>query len=251
MKKKYAIIVLILAGIMAWWHIYYPSGTWRYKMTVTVETPEGLKTGSAVREIYAYSHPPLLGVSRDAFFEVKKGEAVVVDLGARGVLFVLMSIGGGGGQALHVPFHAFSSPCPKAPSIGRCDIRYFSALKNSGKALLKPRHYPGMVHFKNIADPKSVERVTEMQQCKDSEKPSENSYCVKHDNFAKFFGEGVALGSIEVEMTQENITPKVNAFLPWLKSIDGYIDGQPLGGGPELSNILEKSDFIIGSGNNE
>jgi len=29
----------------------YVSGTWRYKMTVVVETPEGIKSGSAVREV--------------------------------------------------------------------------------------------------------------------------------------------------------------------------------------------------------
>ena len=33
------------------WRQAYPSGSWRYKMTVVVQTPEGIKTGSAVREV--------------------------------------------------------------------------------------------------------------------------------------------------------------------------------------------------------
>jgi hypothetical protein len=32
------------------------AGSWRYKMTVEVETPEGLKTGSAVREVFFRIH---------------------------------------------------------------------------------------------------------------------------------------------------------------------------------------------------
>lgn len=57
--------------------------TWRYKMTVTVETPEGIKTGSAVREIsnsLQGNNWPDVGNPAGV-----RGEAVVVDLSKRGV----------------------------------------------------------------------------------------------------------------------------------------------------------------------
>jgi hypothetical protein len=116
----------------------YPSAKIRYKMTVEVETPEGIRTGSAVREISMVSRPKRMGESNDTHVRLEKGEAVVVDLGQRGVLFVLMSIGGGGGQAIWAPFNAFPTACSKG-AISRCSINYYSNLKNTGKAELKPR----------------------------------------------------------------------------------------------------------------
>src|SRR6218665_2890440 len=62
----------------------------RYKMTVTVETPEGIKTGSAVREAGRYTEPSILPDQGGVFYRVIGGEAVVVDLAERGVLFALI-----------------------------------------------------------------------------------------------------------------------------------------------------------------
>jgi hypothetical protein len=69
--KKIPQFVWLLVGLVAVatslycggriaWDTVYPSGTLRYKMTVSVETPEGIKTGSAVREIYFYRTPQLV-----------------------------------------------------------------------------------------------------------------------------------------------------------------------------------------------
>ncbi|HRI75759.1 MAG TPA: hypothetical protein PLX33_02095 [Alphaproteobacteria bacterium] len=244
MKAAIAVIAIIVLAVVVWWKVSFPSGSWRYKMTVTVETPEGIKTGSAVREISAYSMPMFLGVNRHTHIKLEKGEAVVVDLGERGALFVLMSLGGGAGQAIGAPFNAFPSPCSRG-AISRCSIKYYTNLKNTGKAELKPRFYPGMVYFKNRYDPQTVERVVEMKACPDPE-TGFNSHCIKADHFERVFGEGVRLKSITVEMTKEETVWTISGFLPWLKNIEAYIDGQRYGGGPELSNILNKGDFIVG-----
>lgn len=226
----------------------YPSANIRYKMTVEVETPEGVKTGSAVREISMVSRPMLLGESNDTHVKLEKGEAVVVDLGQRGVLFVLMSIGGGGGQAVWAPFNAFPSPCPEG-AVSRCGVKYYSSLKSADKAVLKPQYYPGVVRFKDINKPLTVERVIEMVQCTDNEIGISSNHCIKTSRFEEFFGEGVRLKSIQVEITEDEITQKIETFLPWLGSTEGHIDGQRYGGGPALSNILERSDFSVGEEN--
>ncbi|HTK84182.1 MAG TPA: hypothetical protein VL625_03765 [Patescibacteria group bacterium] len=62
----------------------YSAASGRYKITVTVETPEGLKTGSAVREIYAKSGGPTMLAEASSGHVDATGEAVVVDLGKRG-----------------------------------------------------------------------------------------------------------------------------------------------------------------------
>ena len=55
MKRKFSSGLVVLLAVVGVGYVacaeMFPSGTWRYKMTVTVETPEGIKTGSAVREV--------------------------------------------------------------------------------------------------------------------------------------------------------------------------------------------------------
>jgi hypothetical protein len=58
-KVRYGSVIFCLFIILAMsvWALNEkpPSGTWRYKMTVEVETPEGIKSGLAVREVTIHS----------------------------------------------------------------------------------------------------------------------------------------------------------------------------------------------------
>jgi hypothetical protein len=58
--KKFLVLAGLLAAIYIAWDTAYPHGTMRYKMTVTVETPEGIKTGFAVREVSMRRYPQIL-----------------------------------------------------------------------------------------------------------------------------------------------------------------------------------------------
>lgn len=71
------------------WFEEYPSGTWRYRVTVEIETPEGVKRGLSVHELSVAI--PLIDLPDVGNLASIKGEAIVVDLGERGVVFVLMS----------------------------------------------------------------------------------------------------------------------------------------------------------------
>ena len=88
-ERKWIFWGLMLASIFAFWKINYPSGTWRYKITIEVETPEGIKSGYAVREVTAQTritiNPDLPPEMFNTF-----GEAVVIDLGKYGTLFSLI-----------------------------------------------------------------------------------------------------------------------------------------------------------------
>lgn len=135
------------------------SGKWRYKMTVAVDTPEGLKTGSAVREVtMATGWSPLPEMTPS--LEVK-GEAVVVDLGERGVLFALMHGYNPDGYYRSVDygsdiiFDVF--PGPRGYPV---DVINFYSTLDGAKRTLQPKDYPMFVHFRNITNPVSVEAVS-------------------------------------------------------------------------------------------
>lgn len=191
-------------------------GTWCYKMTVTVETPEGLITGSAVREVRVQRGWSPLSEMRPKVS--LRGEAVVVDLGERGVLFALLKGAGLGGTdyASRLPFYVFPSPRGGTTPEG---IRYYSNLK-AGPVELEPNWYPNLVYFKDINDPESVAGARDFISCS-----SEHKECgtrtrggIHFDTMEDAFGSGVKLKSITIEMTKEAVTRGiVDRYLPWLE----------------------------------
>ncbi len=129
------IILIILAAVLGLaWYWYYPAGSWRYEVTITVDTPEGVKTGSAIHEIS--NSKGLFGFPDAGNPADIKGEAVVVDLGERGVLFGLIS------QGLTRTFYQmFPVPMGHGGST-REGIRYYRNIET------------GLVHDTNCRDQK-------------------------------------------------------------------------------------------------
>jgi hypothetical protein len=91
MKKRY-ILLLIIALLVSGYLMMWPSYTYKYRMTVEVSTPEGIKTGSSVIEVTTHQWPKFLsGITAGNTTESSAvGEAPFVDLGARGMLFATL-----------------------------------------------------------------------------------------------------------------------------------------------------------------
>jgi len=185
------------------------SGHWRYKMTVTVETPEGEISGSAVREMG--NTTPRIQMPDVGNPAKVRGEAVVVDMGERGVLFALIS-----DESDNRFYDAFPLP-------GRADgqggstaqgIRHHASLPVGTKGTLNPAEWPGypkLVTFTNMDDPKSVTLAQIW------ERPESGKLTLKEDRMEELFGEGVKLKSIDLEITNEPVTlGVVDRHLSWL-----------------------------------
>jgi hypothetical protein len=188
MLNKLSIIAAILFAVFAVTHFSYPSGTWRYRMTLSVETPEGIKTGSSVYQI-GVSTGMKFGDSSGAQMHAR-GEALMVDLGARGILFVLLTKGADADYSGYLVFKAFPYPGSKqGPLSGVATpegLKYYVNLR--GKVELTPSQLPSLVHFHEINDPKTVE-------------------IVDPNDLAKSFGAGVRLTSASIEMVNTGIWP--------------------------------------------
>lgn len=213
--------------------------SWRYKITVEVETPEGLKTGYAVREARLTVTPQR--ELRSYFNNARtKGEAVVVDLGKRGVLFAVMNT-----NDYRQVFTAFPTNLGGATPEG---LKYYEALQyKHPKANLSLDVYPRFVHFRDLKNPKTIEIVyeTEVFETRLPSGAIENHERVKTDHMEDIYGMGVRIKGVTVEMTTESITWKIEKWLPWLplrKNIPGY-----LGGTPEKWNEDPSNTFMTGS----
>lgn len=86
---------------------------------------------------------------------------------------------------------------------------------------------PMLVHFSDLNDPKSVVQVD----------PTD---------LGASFGTGVVLRDVIIEVTEEPITTGIVARLPWLKTIEGQLDGSRLHTGATFANELNKYDFYRG-----
>lgn len=207
--------------------VVFERGTWRYKMTVTIETPEGLKIGSAVREVSALRYPTPFPEDPGAHIRLIYGEAVVVDLGERGVLFAVMFGRRGVDYGHMLPFGVFSK---EAGSLSAENIRRFSTLQ-AGPVEIEQQWYPVMVYFKDITNPKTVTEARDLQ-C-----PPGNSLCDRTSGgmlsmrMEKAFGTGVRIKSVTLEMSEEPVTRGiVDRYLPWIDemaNLPGYLGSDP------------------------
>jgi hypothetical protein len=204
-KTVWVILGLIVTVYVAW-HIAYPSGTWRYKMTVAVETPEGIKTGSAVREVSAYTMPRILPEACTVCMGLAKGEAVVVDLGKRGVLFALLHGPEGVDYGYDIVQSAFPFVTP--PSQPEAFVRHYRSLK-TGPVVMTQGLYPMFVRFRDPKDPKTLENVIEFE---DASKVWPPRYAIKKDHMEEMFGQGVTLKDVSIEMTDEPVTHLIKKY---------------------------------------
>ncbi len=136
------VLVAVAAGALMMSDLYV-SGKWRYRLTVVVETPEGIREGSAVREAWASASSIRIGLPESTSKTNIRGEAVVVDLGARGVLFALIGWDS---------YREVSETFPYTAAKGIPDrIRHFKNLKPGLKAeLTNPKFWPRMVTFGDL-----------------------------------------------------------------------------------------------------
>ena len=169
---------------------------WRQKLTVSVMTPEGLKTGSAVVSVNVYDRPSWWGLGdfRGAGASSLSGEAVTVDLGNGRYLFALLS------NYSHETARETFIPKEEQPRTKAEVIAVYDRLeKMRSSRELAREYYPSLVTFDDINDPTTLRRVD----------PGELSAS---------FGHGYRLNAITLSITDEPVTEgRVEKLLGWLK----------------------------------
>lgn len=169
---------------------------WHQKMTVEVETSDGVKSGSAVTSVSWWENR----IFKDgaALQSAVKGEAVVVDLGHGRYLFALLSHANDSGYIASLAPRIVVDRDQLVWSLE--SITRAKAL--SGRLAVPSKHFPMLATFADINDPKSVKQVDP-------------------NNLSATFGAGYALKSITLEISDEAVTEgKVEDVLGWLDDTD-------------------------------
>lgn len=196
--------------------------TLRYKMTVEVETPQGVKTGFAVREIVIRRPPavPMLGEDRGSISV--RGEAVAVALPDGQTLFALLTSGDHvvdyAGRDVFFLFRELEGPhiqlWPDPPSTSRPQIT---------------NPLPLLVRFRDISDPTSVERV-------------------EPTALDAAFGPGVTLKRITIEKTREDVTVGIEKRLGWLGNHNDSLIPASLESSDEIKKLSPITEMSFSQG---
>lgn len=193
------LLLAALLGLLALSGCKYNQSEYRFRMTVEVETPDGIKTGSSVYEAGAADRVAL--TSEDAAGDLwSHGEAVAVEVAPGKVLFALLKTGAHFGDMATLSMEALDPGfSPHHDTVGSA-ARIAAGEGVTSPAVVDPAIYPMLVTFRNIEDPTSVELVDP-------------------DDLAASFGEGVKLKRITVQITDDPVTTGIEKRLGWLRPV--------------------------------
>jgi hypothetical protein len=213
------ICIAALFGFAVWKRIFPTVYSLHYRMTLVVDDNGRQVEGSTVVEV-SIARSIDVPYSRGL-----KGEALAVDLGSRGILFaVLRGADGSYGYWETLPERELTRLLPAKFADEPDRIAVFSALAKlpvGTRADLPLDKLPMLVRFRDISDPKSVERVDP-------------------NDLATSFGPGVKLVRATIEITNDLVTTRIEKYAPsyrnrddWRKWFQGLPYGDPRQFGPE------------------
>lgn len=190
---------------------------YRFRMTVEVETPQGLKAGSSVYEVVAERNSTRLLTEERAGGVTTRGQATVVDLHGS-PLFVLMKMPRAGDGLGAIATYALSPETPR----GGIDnfLRTVEGLGGwfgGAKADLPRDDWPIMVQFRDINVPSSVEEI----------RPED-------------FG----VKRILLETTSDDVTSGIEKTLTWLGDRGMVVSGPKTN--PKLTRTIRHESFWQG-----
>jgi hypothetical protein len=185
---------------------------YRYRLTVEVDTPEGVRRGGSVIEVdLGRTGARSLPVGKALQYDIH-GEAVTVDLGTRGTMFALLESSDSKDWAFWNMF-SLLPPQRAVKDYHAEQVERMLAITGTHDLprwnMVGPHrfdNYPMLVRFADIDDPKTVQRVDP-------------------GNMAATFGPGVRLRRITLERTTDPRGPdQIEERLKWLKGQHGSLD---------------------------
>jgi hypothetical protein len=185
-KIGLAACLLVLAGC----NPFEESWKWNQKLTVEVLVDGEVVSGSAVSFVH-WNEPNALGNYGTEY----RGEATIVDLGERGMLFALI-----GEKTKYIARDTLRDELGE-----RLYEKLFPKIEQfRGGRDVPSKHYPLLVTFDDITDPATVKRVDP-------------------DDLAASFGSGVSLKRITLTITDEPVTEgDIGKVLKWLDNLKRY-----------------------------
>lgn len=192
-------------------------GVYRFRLTVEIDTPGGVRDGSSVMQVRYGLSVNMNGGGEQADVDLL-GEAVFVDLGAAGHVIAVLGhplLLSGAYDQRFMPADVFF-PDRSGPS----QVRQLKAAGGTmrGGADLAPDQFPSLVVYERPADPASARVVYGRGIGTIPDGAGEREVEIHVDEIAQVFGAGYGLRGMRLEMVADDtpITREIGRRLPWL-----------------------------------
>jgi hypothetical protein len=195
------------------------STTFRYRLTMEVETPDGLRTGSSVIEVRVDQLGPNSIPNRNGADVIATGEAVSVDLPNRKTIYALLVSENNRSWAEWVMISI--TPAFSAKYNGRLAPRLEDMLNNRNKIVV-PRYFPRQ----HPSQPKNV-NFYPMFVTFDNQRDPSSVRMINPDDFSATLGKGIILKHLTVQLTDAPISEGITRRLPWLLTHRGKLAPGP------------------------
>ena len=202
--------MLIAAAATYKW--FYPTYSYRYRLTINIETDGKLHSGSSVIEVIWYAHflPELVSFSPEL-----RGEAALVDLGPRGVVVATLFAKDWGWHNTNAGWGALWL-VPRAFGVKDSIDRLPEIERLRGKRELGPNNLPRLLWFSDPKDPHTAKTILV-------------------NDIASVLGPSARFAGAFVEMTSDPLVIDIRQKLPW---VDLY---------PDTNRLYLPNDLDIGS----
>ncbi|KJC40027.1 hypothetical protein [Bradyrhizobium sp. LTSP857] len=191
--KRIGIVAILIGTAFIVYLWTQPAYTHRIRLTIEVQTPDGIRSGSSVIETSTWESGnwgPIeaRGIRRDF-----KGRAIFVDLGHGKNVVALLGFGADGTDQYHL--YRLTRDALAPTKKGDWTEEY----KLKGQGVLPPDDIPGLATFKDINDPSSAVRVD----------PADA---------AATLGSGFAFRQALLETTSDSASKGIEKIFPWWRS---------------------------------
>jgi hypothetical protein len=222
-------IIAVLCAALALAGCVGRSATYRYKLTLSLNTPDGVKTASNVVEINAFDVIiPARGIGH-----MTTGQALYVDLGAdrRPLIALLTRIRRATDE--WPTFRGWGEDAPGEGLANKCLgakkpedlLDEVEATRRCGRPVATTTaDLPDLVTFADVNNPKSV-------------------MLVDPNDLSGTLGPGVSWRSMSLQATDEPLTRGIDEHLPWVRDYNPNIEvlGVKFN---SLKNYINRRDFI-------
>jgi hypothetical protein len=214
-----AVGLMLLAGgaVLLWLWWAYPTYTYRFRLTVAIEVDGERRTGASVIEVRnrlqpTFGHaPPVVATAR--------GEAVYVELGARGHVIAVLAFGPNAWE------DRIATLVPRVFGTSLEEAGLQRLVQLQGRRELAGPDIPTLVTFADPGAPGTVRLV----------EPDDLDVVL-----------GARFAGAWIELTRDPITRTIEERLPWLSDVTGYLGGSFDSTWMRPSRNLTRSHFIKG-----
>ena len=180
----------------------------RYRLTLEVDTPDGVKTGSSVwRQLVIWDDGPLAGLNGGVGARTSiQGEAVTVDLGERGWLFCMMTHDMSRLKTSRDADFLLGAAFPHTQENWEL---WFRDIKSQAAKDPRPRETP-------------LKDLPLLARFRNPDRPLE-AELVDPEHLDRVFGESVTLRRATIQIVAEQVTWSIYDRWPWTRDLQGSI----------------------------